>query len=68
MECGMPDEIPSTPDPTAATGPSLKIRDLPAFFASIPRLSPEEAESFDADIERARAEMESIAIHDPWES
>jgi hypothetical protein len=67
MECGMPDEIPSTPDPAVASKPGLKIRDLPAFFASLPPLSPEEAESFAADIERARAEMESIAARDPWE-
>jgi hypothetical protein len=68
MEYGMPDKTASTTDPATPSTPGLKVRDLPAFFASLPRLSPEEAESFGADIERARAELESIGIRDPWES
>lgn len=64
----MPDETTSTTDPALPSRPSLKVRDLPAFFASLPRLSPKEAESFAADIERARAELESIGLRDPWES
>lgn len=46
----------------------VKVRDLPDFFASLPRLTPEEAESFAADIERARSELAAIPVRDPWES
>jgi len=64
----MPNEIPSTPDPTTDRKPGVKVREPPAFFASLPRLSTEEAESFAADIERARTEMDSIGVRNPWES
>lgn len=64
----MPDEIPSATDPATAPAPGLKIRDLPAFFASLPRLLPEDAEGFASDIERARAELDSFGARDPWES
>ena len=40
----------------------------PAVFASLPRLSEEEAASFAADIDAARSELGLSPDHDPWES
>jgi antitoxin (DNA-binding transcriptional repressor) of toxin-antitoxin stability system len=45
-----------------------KLGDLPGIFASLPRLSDEEAASFGADIDAAREELARVPIHDPWES
>jgi hypothetical protein len=45
-----------------------KLSELPAIFASLPRLSDEEAAAFAADIDAAREELARIPVHDPWES
>lgn len=42
----------------------IKVRDLPAFFASLPPLTREEAADFAADIERARAALPPIGNPD----
>jgi hypothetical protein len=48
--------------------PGRKLSDLPAIFASLPRLSEDEAASFAADIDAAREELARTPVHDPWES
>ena len=45
-----------------------RLSELPALIASLPRLSPEEAEAFEKDLEDARAELRALPQHDPWES
>lgn len=45
-----------------------KLSELPDIFASLPRLGPEEAESFGRDIDAARAEADAVPVRDPWES
>jgi hypothetical protein len=45
-----------------------KLSELPAIFASLPRLSDEEAASLGADIDAAREELARIPVHDPWSS
>ena len=47
-------------EPVAELAPvrrTVKVRDLPELFASLPRLSRDEATDFGADIERARSEL-----------
>lgn len=44
-----------------------KLSELPAMMASLPRLTPEEAEEFGKDIDEAREAMNRIPIRDPWE-
>jgi hypothetical protein len=44
-----------------------RLGELPAIFASLPRLSEEEAASFAADIDAAREELAQIPVYDPWE-
>jgi antitoxin (DNA-binding transcriptional repressor) of toxin-antitoxin stability system len=44
----------------------IKMSELPAFFASLPRLSAEDAEQFAEDIEYARRSA-MIEDYDPWE-
>jgi hypothetical protein len=44
-----------------------KLSDLPGIFASLPRLSEEEAASFAADVDAAREELAHFD-YDPWES
>lgn len=46
----------------------LRLGDLPALLASLPRLGPEEAAAFDADLAAARDEMASFPDRDPWAS
>lgn len=46
----------------------VPIREIPAIFASLPRLSPAEAEEFGRDIDAAREELRTLEIRDPWES
>jgi antitoxin (DNA-binding transcriptional repressor) of toxin-antitoxin stability system len=48
--------------------PRQRLRDLPALLASLPLLSPEDAASFEADLEEARTELGQIPIQTPWES
>jgi hypothetical protein len=45
-----------------------RLSELPALLASLPRLSPEDAESFAADLETARREFADPGVRDPWES
>jgi prevent-host-death family protein len=50
-------------EPVAELSPvrtGMKVRDLPAFFASLPPLTPEEAAAFADDVERARAELPPV--------
>lgn len=42
--------------------------DLIDVLKSLPHLSPEEADAFARDIEKARAELLSIPEKDRWES
>ena len=44
-----------------------KLSDLPDIMASLPHLTPEEAEAFGKDIDKAREAMNKIPIRDPWE-
>jgi antitoxin (DNA-binding transcriptional repressor) of toxin-antitoxin stability system len=46
----------------------VRIEDLPALFASLPRLTPEEAEAFGRDIEAARPQPGDDDFRDPWAS
>jgi len=46
---------------------TIKLRDLPAFFASLPHLSDEHAEAFARDVEEGRKWMNSLPVRDPWE-
>jgi len=49
------------------TGPaSLRLKDLPAVLASLPRLSESEAEDLAADLDRAREELARQGLTDPW--
>lgn len=57
--------------PVAELGPvtrGVPIRDIPALFASLPRLTPEEAEEFGRDLDAAREELNRLEVRDPWES
>ena len=45
-----------------------KLSELPAILASLPRLGEDEAASFAADIDAARAELAEAPDYDPWES
>lgn len=42
--------------------------ELEALLASLPRLSPDEAEAFARDLARARSELARGEERDPWES
>lgn len=45
-----------------------RLRDLPALLESLPRLDPEEADAFAADVADARAELSDVPPEDPWAS
>ena len=45
-----------------------RLRDLPAILSSLPSLSENEADSFAADLEAARAELAHKSPRDPWAS
>ena len=45
-----------------------KLSELPVIFASLPRLSDDEATAFAADVDAARGELSRTPDHDPWES
>ncbi|HUT33426.1 MAG TPA: hypothetical protein VNE39_08115 [Planctomycetota bacterium] len=47
---------------------SVKLRDLPRLFDSLPHLSDEDAEAFARDVEAGRAEMNKAEVRDPWET
>ncbi len=44
-----------------------KLSELPAMMASLPRLTPEEAEAFGKDIDDARKAMNRLPVRDAWE-
>ena len=46
----------------------VRVEDLPAIFASLPKLSAEELESFAADIEEGRPRASDDDFRDPWPS
>lgn len=46
----------------------LRLGDLPELLASLPRLADTEAAEFAEDLDRARADLSSDALGDPWES
>ena len=43
----------------------IKMSELPAFFASLPHLAPEDAEAFAQDIAEARRSA-PVEDYDPW--
>ncbi len=45
-----------------------RLSELPSLLASLPRLSPAEADDFAQDLETARAEMTPLEVRDPWQS
>jgi len=44
-----------------------RLGELPDLLASLPRLTEDEAASFDEDLTAARAELNRAVIRDPWE-
>ena len=44
------------------------LRELPDLLASLPRLSPEDLDSFESDLAEARDELGRLPIRNPWES
>lgn len=46
----------------------VRLGELPAMLASLPRLGAEEAAAFDDDLAAARAELGAVPERDPWES
>lgn len=56
--------------PPAPDGPTRRVtaRELASLFASLPRLSPEEAEAFARDLAQARSELGQLEERDPWGS
>lgn len=46
----------------------MRVRDLPALLASLPRLSEEDATAFEADLAVSRAELVEAEVVDRWES
>jgi antitoxin (DNA-binding transcriptional repressor) of toxin-antitoxin stability system len=57
--------------PVAELRPATPVRRLgepPELLASLPRLSPEELDSFESDLEKARNELSSLSVRDPWGS
>lgn len=46
----------------------VRVEDLPALFASLPRLTPGEAEAFARDVEAGRPLASDDDFRDPWAS
>lgn len=44
------------------------LRELPDLLAALPRLSPDEAESFARDLSEIRASISEEDLTDPWAS
>ncbi|MBM4039798.1 MAG: hypothetical protein FJ290_14920 [Planctomycetes bacterium] len=44
------------------------LAELPALFDAMPRLSPEEVDSLEKDINEARERLNKLGVRDPWES
>lgn len=45
-----------------------RLAELPALLASLPRLTPHEAEQFGAAVDDARQELDRLPPADPWAS
>lgn len=45
----------------------VPLADLPALFASFPRLDPDDAAELEKDLETSRAKLDTLPIHDPWQ-
>jgi len=45
-----------------------RLSELPALFASLPRLSPSEAADFADDLSTAQAELAHAEVRDAWQS
>ncbi len=45
-----------------------RLGDLPALLDSLPELSADDARAFAADLDRARAELNTLPPEDRWES
>ena len=43
-----------------------RMRDLPAILAKLPRLSDDDIDRFERDLENARQELRQKAPADPW--
>jgi antitoxin (DNA-binding transcriptional repressor) of toxin-antitoxin stability system len=43
-----------------------KMEELPAILASLPHLTPKEAEEFEKDIEQVRERLNQQKARDPW--
>lgn len=46
----------------------MRLGDLPGLLASLPRLGPEDAAAFEADLATARNQMQHLPVGDVWES
>jgi antitoxin (DNA-binding transcriptional repressor) of toxin-antitoxin stability system len=45
-----------------------RLGELPAILASLPRLSPQEAEEWGVELDAARSELGEQPLEDPWVS
>ena len=45
-----------------------RLSELPALFASLPHLSPQEAADFGADLAAAQEELVRVEVGDAWQS
>lgn len=45
-----------------------RLGELPELLASLPRLGTDEAERLAVDLDRVRADLQDLPLHDPWES
>ena len=45
-----------------------RLSDLAALLKTSAKLTPDEAESFERDMESARAEMNKAEVQNPWDS
>ena len=58
-------------EPVAELRPVTRLRrlgELSELLVSLPHLSPEELDSFEADLAEARNELGRLVVHDPWAS
>jgi antitoxin (DNA-binding transcriptional repressor) of toxin-antitoxin stability system len=46
--------------------PGVRIADLPAVFAALPRLTPADAAAFSTDLDRARTAAARVPLRNPW--
>ena len=45
-----------------------RLADLPALLASLPRLSPQDCDDWEADLDAARRQLAEVEMADPWRS